>query len=62
MEYSSTTPIAITVILVLVAALFVWLSLTMAAAEGAVARVTRAALTISSSRCRPTPKQASSSR
>ena len=48
MEYSSTTPIAITVILVLVAALFVWLSLTMAAAEGAVARVT--------------PKQASSSR
>ena len=38
MEYSSTTPIAITVILVLVAALFVWLSLTMAAAEGAVAR------------------------
>ena len=26
MEYSSTTPIAITVILVLVAALFVWLS------------------------------------
>ena len=36
MEYSSTTPIAITVILVLVAALFVWLSLTMAAAEGAV--------------------------
>ena len=29
MEYSSTTPIAITVILVLVAALFVWLSLTM---------------------------------
>ncbi len=30
MEYSSTTPIAITVILVLVAALFVWLSLTMA--------------------------------
>ena len=61
MEYSSTTPIAITVILVLVAALFVWLSLTMAAAEGAVARVTPA-LTISSSRCRPTPKQASSSR
>ena len=57
MEYSSTTPIAITVILVLVAALFVWLSLTMAAAEGAVAR-----LTISSSRCRPTPKQASFSR
>ena len=53
MEYSSTTLIAITVILVLVAALFVWLSLTMAAAEGAVARVTRA---------RPTPKQASSSR
>ena len=44
MEYSSTTPIAITVILVLVAALFVWLSLTMAAAEGAVARVTRASL------------------
>ena len=60
MEYSSTTPIAITVILVLVAALFVWLSLTMAAAEGAVAR--EPALTISSSRCRPTPKQASSSR
>lgn len=44
MEYSSTTLIAVTVILVLVAALFVWLSLTMAAAEGAVARVTRASL------------------
>ena len=44
MEYSSTTLIAVTVILVLVATLFVWLSLTMAAAEGAVARVTRASL------------------
>ena len=45
MEYSSTTPIAITVILVLVAALFVWLSLTMAAAEAPpVPRVTRASL------------------
>lgn len=44
MEYSSTTLIVITVILVVVAALFVWFSLTMAAAEGAVARVTRASL------------------
>ena len=34
MEYSSTTPIAITVILVLVAALFVWLSLTLASCPG----------------------------
>lgn len=44
MEYSSTTLISVTVILVLTAAFFVWLSLTMAAAEGAVARVTRASL------------------
>ena len=44
MEYSSTTLIALTVILVAVAGLFVWFSLTMAAAEGAVARVTRASL------------------
>ena len=44
MEYSSTVLIAITIILVLAAALFVWLSLTMAAAEGAVGRVTRSSL------------------
>ncbi|MBT1163638.1 hemolysin family protein [Bifidobacterium felsineum] len=44
MEYLSTTVISLTVILVLVAGIFVWLSLTMAAAEGAVARVTRASL------------------
>lgn len=44
MEYSSTTLIALTAALVLVAALFVWLSLTMAAAEGAVSRVTRSNL------------------
>lgn len=44
MEYSSTVLITLTVILVLVAALFVWLSLTMAAVEGAVGRVTRSSL------------------
>ncbi|PJM79843.1 hemolysin family protein [Bifidobacterium scaligerum] len=44
MEYSSTTLIAITVVLVFVAAVSVWFSLTMAAAEGAVARVTRSSL------------------
>lgn len=44
MEYSSTTLIILAVVLVLVAALFVWLSLSMAAAEGAVARVTRSNL------------------
>ncbi|MBM6699394.1 HlyC/CorC family transporter [Bifidobacterium pullorum subsp. saeculare] len=44
MEYSSTALIAITAALVLVAVLLVWLSLTMAAVEGAVARVTRSNL------------------
>ncbi|NMM93246.1 hemolysin family protein [Bifidobacterium oedipodis] len=44
MEYSSTTLIALTIVLVAVAGLFVWFSLTMAASEGAVARVTRASL------------------
>ncbi|MBW3091461.1 HlyC/CorC family transporter [Bifidobacterium sp. 82T10] len=41
---SDTSAIALTIILVLVAALLVWLSLTLAAAEGAVSRVTRASL------------------
>lgn len=44
MEYSSTASIMMTITLVLVAMLFVWFSLTLAAAEGAVARVTRASL------------------
>lgn len=39
-----TSTIVLTVILILVAALLVWLSLTMAAAESAVSRVTRASL------------------
>lgn len=41
---SDTSAIVLTVILILVAALLVWLSLTLAAAEGAVSRVTRASL------------------
>ncbi|MBT1171907.1 HlyC/CorC family transporter [Bifidobacterium sp. MA2] len=44
MEYSQPTLIAITAALVIVAALLVWLSLSLAAAEGAVGRVTRASL------------------
>ena len=44
MEYSSTVMITLTAILVLVVALLVWFSLTMAASEGAVTRVTRASL------------------
>lgn len=44
MEYSSITLIIITAALALFAALFVWLSLSMAAAEGAVSRVTRSSL------------------
>ena len=44
MSITEPSAIALTVILILIAALLVWLSLTMAAAEGAVARVTRASL------------------
>ncbi|WP_055427321.1 hemolysin family protein [Bifidobacterium aesculapii] len=44
MEYSQSTLIAITAALVIVAAFLVWLSLSLAAAEGAVGRVTRASL------------------
>lgn len=44
MEYSSTTLTVLTITLALVALLFVWLSLSMAAAEGAVSRVTRSSL------------------
>ena len=44
MEYSQQTLIVVTAALVIVAALMVWLSLSLAAAEGAVGRVTRASL------------------
>ena len=41
---SDTSAIVLTVILILIAALLVWLSLKLAAAEGAISRVTRASL------------------
>ncbi|RSX53913.1 Transporter associated domain-containing protein [Bifidobacterium goeldii] len=44
MPLTDTTTIVIVAVLVLVAALLVWFSLSMAAAEGAVSRVTRASL------------------
>ena len=44
MPLNDSTTIIVTVILVVVATLLVWLSLNMAAAEGAVSRVTRASL------------------
>ena len=44
MEYHQSTLIVLSVALVLLAALLVWLSLSLAAAEGAIGRVTRASL------------------
>ena len=44
MDYHQSTIIALSVALVLLAALLVWLSLSLAAAEGAIGRVTRASL------------------
>lgn len=44
MEYSSTVVIVLTVVLGLIAVALIWFSLTMAASEGAVARVSRASL------------------
>ncbi|KAA8820600.1 HlyC/CorC family transporter [Bifidobacterium rousetti] len=44
MEYSQSTMITVTAALLVIAALLVWLSLSLAAAEGAVGRVTRASL------------------
>ena len=44
MDYHQSTIIALSVAFVLLAALLVWLSLSLAAAEGAVGRVTRASL------------------
>ena len=58
MEYSSTTPIAITVILVLVAALFVWLSLTMGPMSGLFRGLPRVMALVRSTRRRG-PRNAS---